>query len=159
MFLPFITQARYEEKNSRIQGTIIWYWLFFITFVIIHVPYIGWLRYVREHYLIIKIWFCFLNALLGNSRIVINFSHFWKVTICQAKNSKTRINNIEKYIAPLPWRIIMNVLYCFGEFGIGISRNNDEFRRWYSGLKSFPHPQVSMHSHKISNHSSIISTK
>ena len=151
MFLPFIPKSRYDKTNIfRIQGTIIWYWLFFITFVIGRFPYIGWWQYVRENSLIIKIWFCFLNSLLVHYLIVIIFFHSCKNTICQAKNSKTSKNNIEKYITLLPWLIIMNVLYCFGEFGI--SKNNDEFSRWCIGLNNFSHPQVSMHSHEISRH-------
>ena len=86
MFLPFIPKAIYDKTNIfRIQGTIIWYWLLFTTFVIRHVPYIGWWRYVRENSLIIKIWSCFINSLLGHSWIVINFVHYWNITICQVK--------------------------------------------------------------------------
>ena len=158
MFLPFIPKAIYDKTNIfRIQGTIIWYWLLFTTFVIRHVPYIGWWRYVRENSLIIKIWSCFLNALLGHSRIVINFVHNWNITICQAKNSKARKNNLDKYTTSLQWLIIMNVFYCFGEFDI--SSNTDEFSRLYSGLKNFLNPQVSMNYHEISSHSSLVSTK
>ena len=158
MFLPFIPQARYDKTILfRIKGTIFWYLLFFITFVIINVPYIGWWRYVRKNSLIIKIWSFLLNPLIGNYWIVINFLHYCKITINQAKNSKARKNNLEKYITPLPWLIIMNVLYCFGEFGI--SRNTNELSRWYSGLNNFPHPQVSTHSNEIFSHSSLVSTK
>ena len=158
MFLPFIPRSWYEKTYIFwIQGTIFWYWIFFITFVIWIIPNIGWWRYVREKSLIINIRYCFLNSLLGNYRIVINFVRLCKITIFQAKNSKTRKNNLEKYISPFPWLIITNVPNSFGEFGI--SRNTDEFSRWYSVLKKFSHPQVSLHHHKISNHSSLISNK
>ena len=99
----------------------------------------------------------FLNALLGNYQIVINFVYSCKITIFQAKKSKTRKNNLEKYITPFLWLIIMNILYCFGEFGI--SRNNDEFSRQYSGLKKFLHPKVSVHPHETPSHYSLISAK
>ena len=54
-----------------IQSTIIWYGLFFITFLIQLVPYIGWWRYAGN-----RIWYpisdiAFLNALFGHSLIVI----------------------------------------------------------------------------------------
>ena len=38
----------------------------------------------------------------GELLIVINFVHSCKITICQAKNSKAREKNIEKYITPFP---------------------------------------------------------
>ena len=96
----------------------------------------------------------FLNALLGHSQILINFFRSLKITIFQANNSKTKKRNPEKYIAAFPLLIIVNVLYCFGESGI--SRNTDEFSILYSGLKNFPHAQVSVYSHEISRHSSLI---
>ena len=136
---------------------MIWYWHFFITFVIRLVPYICWWRYVWYQSLIINIRDFFLNAILGHSQIEIKFVYSCKITICQAKNSNTRENNIEKFIAPLPWLIIMNIPNCFGEFVISI--NNDELSRKYSGLKNFTHPQVSVHPHEIPGHSSLISTK
>ena len=95
--------------------------------------------------------------MLGNSQVVIKFLHSCKITILQTKNYKRRKNNLEIYIAPFPWLIIMNVPNLFGEFGI--SRNTDEFSRQYSGLKNFLHPQVSAHPHEISSHYNIISTK
>ena len=79
------------------------------------------------------------------------------ITICQAKNYKTRKNNIEKYIAPLPRLIIMNIPNCFVKTIIG--RNTDELYKGYSKLKNFVHPQVSVHTHEISSHTSIISAK
>ena len=89
-------------------------------------------------YPIINIRDCFLNALLVHSRIVIIVFHSCNITTCQAKNSKTRRNYIEKYIAPLPWLIIMNVPNWFCEFVIG---RNNYFSRQYSGLKNFTHLQ------------------
>ena len=146
MFFPFIQQSRYDKTNTFIiQGKIILYWLFFITFVIRNVPYIGWWRYVREHYLIIKIWFCYLDALLGHSRIVINFFHSWKITICQAKTSKTSKKNFDKCIAPFPLILLINLPTWY--VGFFISINTDEFIRQYSGLKKFPHTPVSLHTH------------
>ena len=91
---------------------------------------------------------------LSNSN---NFFHYYKITICQAKNFKTMKNNLEKHIAPFPWIIIMNEPNCFGEFVI--SRNTYGLSRQYSGLKNFPHPRVYVHPHEISIHSSLISTK
>ena len=158
MFLPFILQAVYDKTNMFIiRNWILWCWLFFVTFVIRRVPYIGWWWYVRKKSLIVKIWFFFLNALFCHSQIVINLFHSCKITICQTKKSKARKNNIYKYITPFPWLIIINILYYFGEFDS--SRNTEEFSRWYGGLKNFTHPQVSVHSHEISSHSSLISAK
>ena len=51
----------------------------------------------------------------------------------------------------------MNVPNRFGDFFI--SRNNDEFRRRYSVLKDFPHPQVYVHPHEIYIYYILISTK
>ena len=158
MFLPFIPQAWYDKTNIFwIQSTIIWCWLFFINFVIWLDPYIGSWWHVREQSLITNIRYCFLNALLGRSRIEIKFVHSCKINIFQAKNSKTSKDYLEKYIAHFPWLVVMNIPNCFGEFGI-IS-NNDEFSRLYSGLKNLPHIQVSVHPHEISSHYIPISTK
>ena len=99
----------------------------------------------------------FLNALLGHSRIVIKFVHSCTITICQANNSKTSKYNIDKYIAPFPLPIFMNIPNYFVKFVIG--RNNDELCRQYSGLKNFLHPQVSVHPHEISSYYSLVSTK
>ena len=138
-------------------STIIWYLLFFITFVIQLVLYIGWWQYVWEEFLITNTRDCFLNALLGNSRIVIHFFHSCTINISQAKNSKTRKNNLDNYIAPFPWLIVINIPNCLVKFVIG--RNNDELCRRCSGLDNFTHPQVSVHPHEIYIHSSLISTK
>ena len=89
--------------------------------------------------------------------MVINFVHSCNITIWQANNSKSKKKSLEKYITPIPWLIFMNVLYCFDEFSI--SRNTDELRRWYDGSENFTHPQVSINSHEISSHSSLVSTK
>ena len=99
----------------------------------------------------------FLNTLLGNYRIVINFVHFFMITIWQENNFKTRKNNFEKYIPPLSRLIIMNIPNYFVKLVIG--RNTDKFCREYSGLKNFPRLQVSVHPHEISSHSSLIYTK
>ena len=99
----------------------------------------------------------FLNCLLGRYQIVIYFVHTYMITICQAKNSHTRKNNLEKYIAPFPRLIIMNIPNCFVKFVI--VRNTDEFCRGCSILKNFSHPQVLVHPHEISSHPSIISSK
>ena len=86
-----------------------------------------------------------------------NFFHFCMVSFCHAKNSQTRKNNLEKYIAPLPQLIIMNIFNCFVEFVV--SRNTNELYRGYGRLKNFLHPQVPVHPHEISSHPSFISTK
>ena len=99
----------------------------------------------------------FINAMLGHSWKVIIFSHSCTINICQANKSKRRKNNLDKYIEPLPWLIVMNVTNWFVKFVI--SRNNDELFRRYSGLKNFLHPQVSVHPHEISRHSGLISTE
>ena len=49
------------------------------------------------------------------------------------------------------------MLNCFVEFVIG--RNTNELCRGYSTLKTFSHPQVSVHLHEISSHPSFISAK
>ena len=105
---------------------------------------------------IIKIWFFFLDALFCHSGIVIYSVHSWNINICQKKDSQAKKKN-EKYIIPFPWLVIINILYWFGEFGS--SRYTEEFSRWSSGLKNFTHPQVYVHPHEISRHSSLISTK
>ena len=78
----------------------------------------------------------FLNALLSHSRIVINFFHSWIITICQAKNSQTRENNIDKYISPLQWLITINFSNCFGGFlFVGIILNSaDNMVYWTTFL-------------------------
>ena len=52
-------------------------------------------------------------ALLGHSQIVINFFHSWMIMFLQANNFKTRKHNLEEYIAPFPWLIIVNIPNCF----------------------------------------------
>ena len=136
---------------------MILYWLFFLTFVIWLVPYISWWKYVWEDFMIINIRDCFLNALLGHYQIVINFFRSWMITICQAKNSKTRKYNIEKYIAPFSWFIVMNIPNCFVKNIIG--RNTDELCRQYSGLKNFLYTQFPVYPHEISSHCILVSTK
>ena len=136
MFIPFIPHVWYDKTHIFwIRSTIIWYWLSFITFIIRLVPYIGWWGYVSEIYLILNIRYFFLNALLVHSQVVINFYHYCRITIFQAKNSKTKKNNIEKYKSPFPWFIIRNLPNCFVEFVI--SSNTDELSRRYIGLKIF----------------------
>ena len=97
----------------------------------------------------------FLNKLLGHYLIVINFFHYYTIIICQSKNSQTMKNNLEKYIAPFPKLIIINIPNCF--FKNIIFRNTDELCRQYGVLKGFFNLRVSVHSHEISIHSSIIS--
>ena len=158
MFLYFIPQVWYNKTYIFwIRSIIIWYWLLFVTFVMWLAPYIGWGRYVWEEFLIINIRYCFLNELLGHYKIVINFLNSCTITIFQENNSNTRKRNLERYIAPFPWLIVMNIPNLFVKLVIG--RNNDELFRQYSGLKNFPHPQVLMHPHEISSHSSTIYTK
>ena len=158
MFLSLIPQVWHEKTFIVwILSIIIWYWLFFLTFVIWIVSYIGWWWYVWEECMIINIRYIFLNAMIGNSQIVIKFVHYCTITICQANNSKTMKNNIESYIAPLPWLIVMNIPNWFVKFVIG--RNTDEICIWYSGLKNFPHPQVYVHPHEISSHYSLVAIK
>ena len=77
----------------------------------------------------------FFNALIGKYWIVMKIFHSCKITICQAKNYKKRKNNIEKYIVPLPWLIIMNVPNLFGEFVI--IRNTDELIRDIVNWRTF----------------------
>ena len=158
MFLSLIPQLWYDKTYIVwICSIIIWYWLFFVIFVIWLIPYIGWWQYVWEEFMIINIRDFFLNTLLGHSWIVINFVRYCTINIFQAKNSMTRKQNVKKYIAILPWLIFMNITDWFFKFVIG--RNNDELYRRYSGLKSFPHPQIYVHPNKISSHSILISTK
>ena len=83
--------------------------------------------------------------------------HYCIITIFQAKNSKTRKQNVEKYIAPFPWLIIVDIPNPFVKISIGM--NTDEFCRWYIGLKKFLHLQVSVRPHEISSHFSLISAK
>ena len=110
MFLSFIPQLlRYKTNIFWICSTIIWYWLFFITFFMWLVPYIGWWRYVWEELLIINIRDFLSNALISHSWIVINFVYSLMITIFQAKKSNTRKNNPENYIAPFPWLIVSNI--------------------------------------------------
>ena len=77
--------------------------------------------------------------------------------VFQEKNSHTREDNIGKYIAPLPIFNTIHVAYRFVEFLIPY--NTAEFCIQDGRLKNFLHPQVYVHSHKISCHSSIITTK
>ena len=65
------------------------------------------------------------------------------ITLCQANTSNTRKQNLDKYIAPSPWLIVINMRNCFVK--TFIVRNTDELCRRYSGLDKFPHPQVSVH--------------
>ena len=117
MFLYFIPQLWYDKTYIfQIRSKIILYLLIFVTFYIWLIPYIGWWGYVWEEFMIINIRDCFLNALLGHSLIVIIFSHSSTIPIFQAKISKTRKQNIEKYISPFPWLIINNLPNCSGEF-------------------------------------------
>ena len=49
------------------------------------------------------------------------------ITIFQDKKSQTRKNNIDNYIAPFPWLIIMRVPNCFGGFlFVGILLNSED---------------------------------
>ena len=69
--------------------------------------------------------------------------HSCMITLCQANTSNTRKQNLDKYIAPSPWLIVINMRNCFVK--TFIVRNTDEPCRRYSGLDKFPHPQVSVH--------------
>ena len=70
---------------------------------------------------------------------------------------KKEKNNIEKYIALIPIFIILDASYIFGEF-----LNNGNSAEGFIQdviLKNFLHPQVSVHSHEISGHPCIVTTK
>ena len=81
--------------------------------------------------------------------------HSCMISICQSNSSQTKKNNLENYIAPLPWLIIMDLPNCFGVFFVGIllnyAYNMVYWRTFYL--------QASVHPHEISSHTSIISAK
>ena len=157
MFLSFNPQLLYYKTYIFwIISIIIWRWLFFITFIVRYFPYIICLIYVWGYFLIINIRY-FISALLVNSGILMKFVHSGMITIFQANNSQTRKKNIEKYIAPYLWLIIMSVPICFDKKHI--CRNTVEFCRQYGGLKNFLHPRAYVNPHEISRHPSIISDK
>ena len=79
------------------------------------------------------------------------------ITIYQAKYSNTGKHNPDNYIEHFPRLIIMNIHNCFVKFAI--CGNTDELCRQYSGLNNFPYPLVSVHSHEIFSHYSLIYTK
>ena len=59
--------------------------------------------------------------------------HSCMISICQSNSSQTKKNNLENYIAPLPWLIIMDLPNCFSVF---FCRNTVELCIQYGGLKN-----------------------
>ena len=60
-----------------------------------------------------------------HSLVILDFSHSCMVTIFQGKNSKTKNNNVNKYIEPSTLLIIMNISNCFSNLVfVGILMNS-----------------------------------